>query len=148
MYLSHDGEIDPCLLLRHCWQHKIHTVLPVLHPFTAGNLLFLRYSEMTVMTSNKYGIPEPVCEVQNVVPLTALDLLFVPLVGFDEMGNRLGMGGGYYDRTLNRLAKNHNTQIIGLAHDCQQVEQLPIAAWDVPLNAIVTPTRIIYPIST
>lgn len=147
-YLSNDGELNPQQLIQYCWQNKIQPTLPVLHPFTAGNLLFLNYRSDSVMCTNKYGIPEPLCEVQNVVPLRNIDVLFVPLVGFDDKGNRLGMGGGYYDRTLHCLAvqkaeQNRLTNIIGLAHDCQQVDRLPVQNWDVPLDAIITPTRII-----
>lgn len=141
-YLSNDGELNTSHLIDYCWQQNIQITLPVLHPFTSGNLLFLKYQRETTMCCNKYGIAEPLCEVQNVVPVSDIDVLFVPLVGFDQQGNRLGMGGGYYDRTLQWVAHKH-CQIIGLAHDCQEVEELPTQSWDVPLDTIITPTRII-----
>jgi 5-formyltetrahydrofolate cyclo-ligase len=146
VYLSNDGEIDPTKLIEYFWQQGLKTTLPVLHPFTAGNLLFLNYSSNSETTQNKYGIAEPLCEVCNVVPVSDLDVIFVPLVGFDKRGNRLGMGGGYYDRTLNGVARNSQTKIIGLAHDCQEVPQLPIQSWDIPLNLIITPSRVLTPV--
>lgn len=97
------------------------------------------------MRHNKYGIPEPLCEVNNVIPIDQLDLVFVPLVGFDAKGNRLGMGGGYYDRTLQNVSQTDSAKIVGLAHDCQEVAELPIESWDIPLQLIITPTRIIAP---
>ena len=57
------------------------------------------------MLKNKFGIWEPKLNVQNVLPLKELDILFTPLVAFDKQGNRLGMGGGFYDRTFTKLAK-------------------------------------------
>jgi 5-formyltetrahydrofolate cyclo-ligase len=74
-------------------------------------------------------------------PARALDLLFVPLVAFDDAGNRLGMGGGYYDRTLAylRLRRHwYRPRVIGLAHTLQRVASLPKNAWNVPVDAVVT----------
>ena len=114
----------------------------MLHPFTPGHLLFLRYTATTPMTRNRYGIAEPELDVQQVLPHSMLDIICTPLVAFDEAGNRLGMGGGYYDRTL---ACWHEHQLgprpLGLAHDCQQVDAVPQAQWDVPLPQIITPSR-------
>ena len=76
------------------------------------------------------------------MPSQQLDIIFTPLVAFDDSGNRLGMGGGFYDRTLAGLAnKINNTAIIGLAYDQQQVDQLPLEAWDIPLPRIITETK-------
>ena len=67
----------------------------------------------------------------------------MPLVAFDKQGNRLGMGGGFYDRTLARLHEQNwqKPQLIGLAHECQKVDALPIESWDVPLKTIITPDK-------
>ena len=67
--------------------------------------------------------------------------MLLPLVGFDDRGGRLGMGGGFYDRSLAylRMRKNwHMPTLLGLAHEYQRVEELAIASWDVPLQATVT----------
>ncbi len=140
-YLAHDGELNPLPLIKELWQQGKSVYLPVLHPFNPGHLLFLHYHSQSIMVNNKYGISEPKLDVTKVCPVAKLDIIFTPLVAFDVAGNRMGMGGGYYDRTLANTI-DHKPYAMGLAHDCQLVTQLPIAAWDVPLAEIITPTRI------
>ena len=136
LYVSFDGEISTDKLIKTLWAQDKHVYLPVLHPFNPNHLLFLRYLPDTPMLKNKFGIWEPKLNVQNVLPLEELDILFTPLVAFDKQGNRLGMGGGFYDRTLQNW-QNSSFIPVGLAHQCQQVEQLPTEAWDVPLHRIL-----------
>lgn len=136
LYLSFDGEISTEKLIKTLWAQGKQVYLPVLHPFNPNHLLFLRYLPDTPMLKNKFGILEPKLNVQNVLPLDELDILFTPLVAFDKQGNRLGMGGGFYDRTLQNW-QNTSFIPVGLAHQCQQVEQLPTEAWDVPLHQIL-----------
>ena len=136
LYVSFDGEISTGKLIKTLWAQDKHVYLPVLHPFNSNHLLFLRYLPDTPMLKNKFGIWEPKLNVQNVLPLDELDILFTPLVAFDKQGNRLGMGGGFYDRTLQNW-QNSSFIPVGLAHQCQQVEQLPTEAWDVPLHRIL-----------
>ena len=136
LYVSFDGEISTDKLIKTLWAQDKHVYLPVLHPFNPNHLLFLRYLPDTPMLKNKFGIWEPKLNVQNVLPLDELDILFTPLVAFDKQGNRLGMGGGFYDRTL-QTWQNASFMPVGLAHQCQQVEQLPTEAWDVPLHQIL-----------
>ena len=146
VYLANDAELNPELFIQWCWQQDKEVYLPVLHPFTKGHLLFLRYTSEAKMITNKYGIKEPVLDVTNICPLDELDVLCTPLVAFDESGGRLGMGGGFYDRTLSywqkRHASDHNAKPypIGLAHDCQKVEEVPTEHWDIPIPEIITPT--------
>lgn len=136
LYISFDGEISTEKLIKILWMQGKQVYLPVLHPFNPNHLLFLRYLPETPMLKNKFGILEPKLNVQNVLPLKELDILFTPLVAFDKQGNRLGMGGGFYDRTLQHWQKSSFIPV-GLAHQCQQVEQLPTEAWDVPLHQIL-----------
>lgn len=136
LYVSFDGEISTEKLIKTLWAQDKHVYLPVLHPFNPNHLLFLRYLPDTPMLKNKFGIWEPKLNVQNVLPLDELDILFTPLVAFDKQGNRLGMGGGFYDRALQNW-QNASFIPVGLAHQCQQVEQLPTEAWDVPLHRIL-----------
>lgn len=136
LYVSFDGEISTEKLIKTLWAQDKHVYLPVLHPFNPNHLLFLRYLPDTPMLKNKFGIWEPKLNVQNVLPLDELDILFTPLVAFDKQGNRLGMGGGFYDRTLQNW-QNSSFIPVGLAHQCQQVELLPTEAWDVPLHRIL-----------
>lgn len=136
LYISFDGEISTDKLIKILWAQGKQVYLPVLHPFNPNHLLFLRYLPDIPMVKNKFGIWEPKLNVQNVLPLDELDILFTPLVAFDKQGNRLGMGGGFYDRTLQNW-QNSSFIPVGLAHQCQQVEQLPTEAWDVPLHQIL-----------
>ncbi|MCG3723405.1 5-formyltetrahydrofolate cyclo-ligase [Vibrio cincinnatiensis] len=142
LYLSTDGELDTMPLIEWLWTQGKSIYLPVLHPFSKGHLLFLHYQFDTPMTYNQYGIIEPKLNKQLVKPVKELDLICTPLVAFDAQGHRLGMGGGYYDRTLSTwFTTGQGAKPIGLAHDCQYVETLPTESWDIPLPKIVTPTR-------
>ncbi|GAA5217221.1 5-formyltetrahydrofolate cyclo-ligase [Corallincola platygyrae] len=144
LYLANDGEIDPEPVIQHLWHKGCDVYLPVLHPFSKGHLLFLHYDRNTLLIRNQYGIPEPRLDATAIAPLTSLDLLLCPLVAFDAEGNRLGMGGGFYDRTLSRWHPEANPAPypVGLAHNCQQVEALPAQEWDVPLPMIATPDKV------
>ncbi|MEI8707475.1 5-formyltetrahydrofolate cyclo-ligase [Pseudoalteromonas sp. B62] len=143
IYLSNDGELDTSLLIKELWNLNHHIYLPVIHPFNGTNLLFQRYEKNSPMKANRYGIFEPKLNCSQICPLAALDYLLMPLVAFDKQGNRLGMGGGFYDRTLARLHEQNwqKPQLIGLAHECQKVDVLPIESWDVPLKTIITPDK-------
>lgn len=141
LFLSVDGELNTRPLIARLWQQHKQVYLPVLHPFSAGNLLFIRYTPETLLTPNRLRIPEPPLDVRQIIPLDQLDVMFVPLVAFDKQGQRLGMGGGFYDRTLQHW-RSHRFLPIGLAHDCQQVDTLPTESWDIPLPAMLTPSRL------
>lgn len=136
LYLSFDGEISTHALIKKLWEQNKSVFLPVLHPFAKHHLLFLRYLPDTPLVQNQFGIWEPKLNVQYVLPLNELDILFTPLVAFDKQGNRLGMGGGFYDRTLQHWQKKSFIPV-GLAHSCQQLESLPVESWDVPLFDIL-----------
>ncbi|MEF9678149.1 5-formyltetrahydrofolate cyclo-ligase [Pectobacterium aroidearum] len=142
VFLSFDGELDTSPLIQQLWQQGKRVYLPVLHPFRAGHLLFLRYASDTELVRNRLKIMEPCLDVRQVLPLPQLDILLTPLVAFDHQGQRLGMGGGFYDRTLQyRNQMSRGPYPIGLAHDCQQVDALPVESWDIPLPEIITPSR-------
>ena len=98
--------------------------------------MFLRYQPDTKMIKNKFGIPEPQLNVQNIMPIDELDIVFTPLVAFDKQGNRLGMGGGFYDRTLQNW-RQKSFLPVGLAHRCQEVDNLPVESWDMPLFTVL-----------
>ncbi len=136
LYLSFDGEVSTQQLITCLWQQGIQVAVPVLHPFCPGHLLFLRYHPESVMYKNSFGILEPQLNVQDVVPISSLEIIFTPLVAFDKQGNRLGMGGGFYDRTLQGWQEKSFIPV-GLAHACQFVDHLPSQAWDMPLAQIL-----------
>lgn len=140
--LAFDGEIQTLPFIKWCWENNKRVYLPVLHPFSKGHLLFLHYTAQTEMITNQYGILEPKLNQQLVCTINQLDIIFTPLVAFDKQGNRIGMGGGYYDRTLAPwFTTKTGPYPVGLAHDCQLVNKLPIEPWDVALPEIITPTQ-------
>lgn len=140
VFLSFDGELDTRPLIDQLWRAGKRVYLPVLHPFSPGNLLFLHYHPSSDLVVNRLNIREPKLDVRDVIPLSQLDVLVTPLVAFDAAGQRLGMGGGFYDRTLQNW-RQHPLQPVGYAHDCQQVDALPTEQWDIPLPAVITPSK-------
>lgn len=141
-YIANDGEIDPKSIIDYCWQQGKSVLLPVLHPFSKGHLLFIEYHPNTATRENVYGIIEPIVSSTNICTLANIELILTPIVAFDVKGNRLGMGGGYYDRTLAPIRRDSlPTQLIGLAHACQQTDILLADSWDIPLDGIATPNQ-------
>ncbi len=142
-YWPNDGEIDPSILLRNTARKGYHCYLPVL---TTGNRLwFARYQPGDTLRTNRFGIPEP-CTPRRYRKAWSLGLVFLPLVGFDRQGGRLGMGGGFYDRTFastRLLPTMSHPKLMGLAHHCQEVPSLEMAPWDIPLAAVVTDKEMI-----
>lgn len=148
-YLPNDGEISPQCIIQQAWAQEKTVALPVLHPFKTGTLLFVEYLADSKMTLNRFGIPEPELTTANIIPLHQINSIFVPLVGFDAQGNRMGMGGGFYDRTLAQLTQHQRVgytpetiltapSLIGLAHSIQQLDAIPVAQWDIPMSHIAT----------
>jgi len=137
-YWPADGEIDVLPLLRRSLLAGKRCFLPVVRK---NDLLFREFKRGVSLRHNRYGIPEP----QGIRSRTAdtLDLLLMPLVAFDVRCNRLGMGAGFYDRTLARAGPGRPVTI-GVAHALQQVPQLPVEPWDVPLRAVVTDRQVFH----
>lgn len=137
-YLPSDGEIDPSLLLAQALAQGKQCYLPCMHPHRPNRLLFLRYRRGDALNSHRWGMLQPSLRRARAISARALDLVFLPLVGFDRQGNRLGMGKGFYDRSFGfrARAKRHSPKLIGLAHECQRVDHLDHQAWDVRLDKI------------
>ncbi|MEN5301914.1 MULTISPECIES: 5-formyltetrahydrofolate cyclo-ligase [unclassified Pseudomonas] len=141
LYLPNDGEIDPRLLLREAQRRGKRTYLPVLHAWPRTRMVFQRFEQGEKLKRNRFRIPEPLTDRRRQRPIWSLDLILLPLVGFDEVGGRLGMGGGFYDRSLAYQARRKTWKkplLLGLAHECQKVERLAQASWDVPLQGTVS----------
>lgn len=141
LYLPTDGEIDPRLLLRAAQRRGKKTYLPVLSAWPRTKMVFQQISPGEKLRRNRFRILEPRVNPARQRKIWALDLVLLPLVGFDDVGGRLGMGGGFYDRSLAYLACRQNWRkptLLGLAHECQKVERLAQASWDVPLQGTVT----------
>lgn len=146
-YLDIGGELDVAPALRLCRRSGRATFLPVL----AGDaLVFSRLDENTLFTPNRFGIGEPattadLADGDKLAPLE-LDMVLVPLVGFDRHCERMGMGGGFYDRSFaERKTRLPPPWLIGVGHDCQRVDSVLPEAWDVRLDAVVTESGIYLP---
>ena len=141
LYLPTDGEIDPRLLLRAAQRRGKATYLPVISAWPRTKMVFQRVKPGEKLLPNRFRILEPRVNAKRQRKVWALDLVLLPLVGFDDAGGRLGMGGGFYDRSLAYLARRQSWRkptLLGLAHECQKVDRLAQASWDVPLAGTVT----------
>ncbi|MBD1550152.1 5-formyltetrahydrofolate cyclo-ligase [Pseudomonas typographi] len=141
LYLPNDGEIDPGPLLREAQRRGKATYLPILNAWPRTKMVFQRVRPGEPLRPNRFGIPEPKAAPRKQRRVWALDLVLMPLVGFDDAGGRLGMGGGFYDRSLaylNRRKAWRKPLLLGLAHECQKVGHLQQANWDVPLAGTVS----------
>lgn len=134
-YWANDGEIG-----LHVFQLRLPPgliyCLPVLHEDT---LRFAPWRAGDPLVTNRFGIPEPDVEPASALEAEAMALVVTPLVGFDTAGQRLGMGGGWYDRSF--AFRQHAPApplLIGAAFASQQVDALEAAPWDVALDAICT----------
>ncbi len=137
-YLPAFGEVDCGMLTAALLSRGKRIFMPILRK---NRLLFAPYDHAARMTCNTYGIPEPVCDSRALRSPRQLDVVITPLVAFDRHGNRLGMGGGYYDRSFafrNRLSHWRKPLLIGVAYSFQQVDAMCTQPWDVPLDAVVT----------
>lgn len=136
-YWASDGEIA-----LHAWQLRLPRdvvyCLPVLHE--DGRLRFAPWRAGEAVVPNRFGIPEPATAPDALLEPEALDLAVVPLVGFDARCHRLGMGGGWYDRSFAfRHRQPAPPRLVGAAFAFQQVDgELPSEAWDVQLDAVCT----------
>lgn len=134
-YWAVDGEVP-----LHAWQLRLPRTcvycLPVLDEGD-NSLRFAPFRAGDATQPNRFGIPEPVLDASSLLRASDMAMIVLPLTGFDSQGHRLGMGGGWYDRTLrdHRAAPPH---LVGIGFDCQRVESLQPREWDVPCDAIVT----------
>ena len=140
-FLSNDGEPDLTALMQLAWQQQKRWHLPIIGLPNINHLWFAPYKKNDPLVSNRFGIGEPDTPLHETTRSYGLDLVLMPLVAFDGEGNRLGMGKGYYDRTLKflRLRRHwHKPRLVGIAYELQKFEQLPFQPWDIPLDAVVT----------
>ena len=130
-YYPVNYEIDDLAILKKFEKDQFYISLPVIKK--NFEMDFYKWSFYDPLKVNKYGIPEP--ETKNIV---YPDILLIPLVAFDKHLNRLGYGGGYYDRFIKKLSKKKNITKIGLAFSIQKINKVPINAHDQKLDYIVT----------
>jgi 5-formyltetrahydrofolate cyclo-ligase len=140
-YLPANGEIDTWPLLESLWSLGKRIYLPVLATFPKRHLWFCAYAPGQRLVRNRFGILEPERTHYRRIKAAALDLVLTPLVAFDINGYRLGMGGGYYDRSfafLNRRQYWRRPRMLGLAYEFQRQPLISPQPWDVPLDAVAT----------
>ncbi len=147
MYLANDGEIAASEVQQWMYANGKHPYLPIVRQSNGRNsLLFAEAKQDAAYSENHFGISEPVVNDDELVSPDKLDLVLLPLVGFDQSGNRVGMGGGFYDTTFEFLKNGNDLQqkpiLIGLAHECQKVKQISAESWDIPLSIVVTDQQV------
>ena len=133
-YWATDGEIG-----LHVWQLRLppllHYCLPVLHE--DGSLRFAPWKTGAALITNRYGIPEPAVEAGTLLGPEQMALVVLPVVGFDARGHRLGMGGGWYDRSFAfRQSQPPPPWLVGAAFATQQLEHVETRDWDVSVDAV------------
>ncbi|HKI68383.1 MAG TPA: 5-formyltetrahydrofolate cyclo-ligase, partial [Verrucomicrobiae bacterium] len=140
-YVSVDRELDPQPLLRMALEEAKSVYLPRIRE--SNGMEFVAWRAGDPLHGNRFGIPEPSSRDAAVFAPEALDLVLVPLLGFDMRGNRLGFGGGFYDRAFAfRRLRSAPPFLCGYAYDGQRCDGLEAAEWDVALDAIVTPSGV------
>lgn len=145
-YWPADGEISPLKTLNWSLDNNKTCYLPIVtdrHDDGTPALVFQPYQTSTELNPNRFKIPEPTLKQTSVVQAMQLDVIIIPLVGFNRTGFRLGMGGGYYDRVLSKPDSGQaKPLLIGVGHSCQE-SQFPVQIWDVAMDFIVTELEII-----
>ena len=141
-YWASDGEIG-----LHVMQMRLPAGLVYCLPLLHGDALrFAPWRAGDPLVTNRYGIPEPDVEPSSALDARDMAVVVTPLVGFDARGHRLGMGGGWYDRTFAfRRTQAAPPLLVGAAFALQQVDALEAAEWDVPLDAICTESATLFP---
>ncbi|MCB1676108.1 MAG: 5-formyltetrahydrofolate cyclo-ligase [Halioglobus sp.] len=135
VYMAADGEIGTGPLADLARSLHKQLLLPVL--VSEKRLVFVEWHRDDTLCGNQFGIPEPP-RANRHRAVSELDIIFMPLVGWDREGGRLGMGGGYYDRTLAGLAGE--VLLVGLAHSFQEMNPMTRETWDIPLDFVATDT--------
>ena len=129
-YLCSDGEVDVDSVIDALLDKEISVYVPVVE---GHSMRFATYTKSTRVLTNKWDIREP--ENTNVVQEPEFDFVLVPLVAFSDAGDRLGRGGGFYDRFF---ANIDSALLIGIAHELQRVKKFDTNPWDKKLDAVVT----------
>jgi 5-formyltetrahydrofolate cyclo-ligase len=148
LYLPMPGEVDLRPGLERAWRRGATVFVPRIASRRRGRMSFVRWMPGAAERRNVFGIVEPAGTVRP-TPARQLDIVVVPVVGFDRRGNRLGMGAGFYDRALRRRLDParpwRRPRLVGVAFACQELEAIPVSPWDVPLDLIVTERGLVVP---
>jgi 5-formyltetrahydrofolate cyclo-ligase len=139
-YAPSQNEVDPTFIVQHCQKLGNYICLPKISA-DSKVLQFKSYKLEDKLIENPFykKILEPEEASKNIMP----DIIFVPLVAFDKLCNRIGMGGGFYDATIkNSEQKNLKQIFIGLGYDWQKYKKIDSEEWDQKLNFVVLPSDI------
>lgn len=141
-YFAQENEFDSFPIINAIWEAKKKCYLPMLSKKQNNTLEFGIYEKNTALKFNRYHIAEP--DVLLDFPKDQLDLVLMPLVGFDLKGHRLGMGAGYYDRTFQFVRDQQVLKpfMLGLAYESQKVPHVPTEHWDLTMNGVLTEKRL------
>jgi len=132
-----DGEPDLRPALDLLQRDGIRLALPVILDTSSGpGMIFREWSSAAPMAPNRYGIPEPAGTPE--IKLAEIDVVLLPLVGWDASGARLGMGAGFYDRALQPYAEENSPLRVGIAYQLQKVPGLPADPWDIRLHGVIS----------
>ena len=140
LYLAVDGELDLGPVLRLCRRQGKPVYLPRIDP--DGRMRFALHRAADRLVRNSFGILQPRPSARTADP-DALDIVFAPLVAFTRSGQRLGMGGGFYDRAFAGCAGDN---LVGVAHSCQCTDSLPTDPWDIAMTAVLTEKGAVRPL--
>jgi 5-formyltetrahydrofolate cyclo-ligase len=135
-YYPYNNEIDDLEILNFFRKQQVNISLPIIQK--DNQMDFFEWKKNDPLKINKYGIAEPI-SLKKVYP----DVIFVPLVAYDKDLNRLGYGGGFYDRYLEKVEKIKKIYKIGLAFSYQKLKKIPINKYDKKLDLIITEKEII-----
>ena len=130
-YYPYNYELDTLSVMRKLEAKKFNILLPKIK--TNSQMNFFKWSTSDPLITNIFGIPEPISK-----KIMYPDIILVPLVAFDNNLNRIGYGGGFYDRYISKIKKNKNVLTIGLAFSFQKVKRIPINKHDIKLDYILT----------
>ena len=130
-YYPYNNEVDSIKILKQFEKKKYQISLPKIK--NENQMDFFQWSSKDPLTVNKFGIPEPTSN-----KILYPSILLVPLVAFDKYLNRVGYGGGFYDRYIKKIKKNKKIVTIGLAYSFQKVKKIPANKYDMKLDFIVT----------
>ncbi|NOY87105.1 MAG: 5-formyltetrahydrofolate cyclo-ligase [Deltaproteobacteria bacterium] len=140
-YVSVGGEIRTDEIICSLIEEGKKVAVPDWEGWKAGSgLRIIQINGIDDLLTENRIVPQPRILMDRIIPVERVDVFFVPGLAFDLSGNRLGMGGGYFDRLL-ALASPSST-LLGLAHDFQLIESLPTGVHDIPVNHVITPCRV------
>lgn len=142
LYLAFGAEVSTRLILDKATLLHKSCYVPMVQD---SHMHFIKFNPESPLEKNRFGILEPSLDPQYLIEPATLDLVLLPLVAFDQACHRLGMGGGFYDRTFGFKGTELKPRLVGLAYDFQCVDKIPRSNLDVSLDEVITEKKIYRP---